>query len=265
MAQVGISTSGIGTDRGDAVTRLLERFHRYTGHAAPSTMAKALKAYDLHIPLMYLNNIQKNCKGCLLSRKNQGQYKSTQSTNDGVTCYVDITEPKTVKGFQGAKYIIVFVEDGDESVHAEVLNRKADALLSIINYLNYNPHINIMRVDNAGELTSNAVKDGLMRKFVGLETVAPGVSESNGKVERKHQHLKSICERFMADCGCALAPELWPWFVQAAVNAVNSSWNDRSQGIPADLRRRRLNIKSMRCPYATGDVVNFTYRNEEKS
>lgn len=104
-----------------------------------------------------------------------------------------------------------------------------------------------------------------MERFTGLETVAPGYSESNGKVERKHQHLKMITEKFMSDCGCQFAPELWPWFIQAAANAINASWNSKAQGIPADLRRRRLSIKGTRCPFATGDVVNFTYRNEDKS
>lgn len=142
MSEVGISSRGIGLHRRDTVHRLLERIHRYTGHASPSTMQKAFKAYELETPMMYLNNVVKECKGCLTSRKNQQSYKLCEKTSDMITCYVDITEPKTTRGFQGAKYIIIFVEDGDESLYAEVLNRRADALLSIINYLNDNPHVN---------------------------------------------------------------------------------------------------------------------------
>lgn len=190
---------------------------------------------------------------------------SNESRGDKITAYVDITEPKTARGLQGARYIINFVEDGDETVYAEVLNRKNDALLSITNYLNRYPHINALRVDNAGELTSNAVKDRLMEKIVGLETIAPGVSQSNGKIERKHLHLKQVCEKLMADCGCDMAPELWPWFIVGAVNAINASWNTKIHGVPQERLRRRLGISRSRCPYAVGDVVNFFYKNEEKS
>lgn len=120
MKEVGISSRGIGEGRSDTTHRLLERIHRYVGHASPSTMQKAFKAYNVSIPLSYLTNVQHNCPGCLSSRKNQSKYRLIDSRSDLITCYVDITEPKSVKGFQGAKYIIVFVEDGDESVYVEV-------------------------------------------------------------------------------------------------------------------------------------------------
>lgn len=58
-------------------------------------------------------------------------------------------------------------------------------------------------------------------------------------------------------------PELWPWFVTYATNALNHRLNNRTHNIPIESYRKRLGIEKPSSPiFSFNDVVTFIYTNE---
>lgn len=242
MKDLGISTMGINPQLESALERLILRIHRFVGHAPATIISKLAHYYNVIVSPSEIQGVVESCSTCIHSRKNAKPVKAVTKTHDLTIAYTDITQPTTKDGIHGAKYIACFVDDADEVVYTAVMSKKSQYIHHLVDYLKRNPHIDIIRSDNAPEIIQEKNKDILARNNVILETSAPGSSRSIGKVERTHQTLKKLIEKAMVDMGLHDNPELWPWLVPYATNALNNRFNERIQDIPTHSRNKRLGL-----------------------
>lgn len=69
----------------------------------------------------------------------------------------------------------------------------------------------------------------------------------------------------MVDIGFQDNPELWPWVLPYATNAINSCFNEKIQDTPINSYKRRMGLEKKVDQFAFGDVVLFKYGNEKVS
>lgn len=181
----------------------------------------------------------------------------------GATAQMDLTEP-AIRGDGGFRYICTIVDCSTGYVQCEAIANKASAVTVAAHFLDNNPHVTSLRVDNAGELTGKSMQATTQRQGVALEEVAPGASGSNGAVERAHGTVKRKIDEMMKDLGFSERTELWPWFVKGAQAAINFTHSKSKNGIPALLRSDILTKSHGKRfhdlpfpPFAFKDTVKF--------
>eukprot|EP00965_Chrysotila_dentata_P139870 4623925-Pleurochrysis_carterae.AAC.2 len=89
----------------------------------------------------------------------------------------------------GQQYVINFHDHYSDLSMSYLLARKSDAFGAIQHYLGFCNfyHVTVRRVlnDNAGDLTSNQIRDFLLHRGITLNTISPHVPRQNGMCERQ--------------------------------------------------------------------------------
>lgn len=183
---------------------------------------------------------------------------------------MDLTEPE-IRGDGGYRYICSIYDSSTGFVYCEPLIKKSSAVTVAAHFLSINPHVSTLRVDNAGELTGTSMQSVAQRQGVAIEEVSPGASASNGGVERSHRTIKNKIDLMMQELQFGRRTEYWPWFVKAAQGAINYSYSNSKDGIPAVLRSDVLSQQFGRKyqalplpPFAYRDVVKFKTPRDKK-
>lgn len=198
---------------------LLSRLHRLLGHPNREAFITTLNGYGLAIPDDRCLDFYEACRVCSLTG-NSRQSKIDKHIRRGVLAQQDLTEFSR-PGIGGYKYVSVIIETTTKYISVHNCRSKRDSLIHAANFLNSNPHVTALRVDGAGELNSDAMKEIVNKHGVGLEGAAPGASESLGGVERANLTIKDKVMKLMQELEIEIRGDLWPWFTSAAASAHN--------------------------------------------
>lgn len=153
---------------------------------------------------------------------------------------MDITEPAN-PGCDGYRYISTIVDTSTGFIDAYNCKNRTDAVIHLCNFLDKNPHIKTVRVDGAPEFHSERAYEAVTKRGVGLQTTAPGASQSLGAAERANRTIKDKITVLLLTLGLENKPHLWPWFTTAAVSCINyTATPSRNGSCPAKLRHEAL-------------------------
>lgn len=115
-------------------------------------MKKVAQHYGVLLKVNDIQGIIESCSTCIHSRKNAKPLRSIEKSHQLIIAYTDITQPHTKEGINGAKYIATFIDDADEVIYTAVLSKRSQYIYHLVEYLKKNPHIDIIRSDNAPEI-----------------------------------------------------------------------------------------------------------------
>ncbi|MCH8491080.1 MAG: DDE-type integrase/transposase/recombinase, partial [Oceanicaulis sp.] len=204
------------------------------------------------------------CEGKTKRAKPQGKEDRTQDWIRGGMAQADYTQT-AIEGLNGIKYILTIYDCQTGYITAEAHRQRKDAPQTIARFLIRNPHISLLRMDNAQEFKSQELTAICNKLGVSMEYSAPGSSQSIGGAERAHQTLKRHLDTCIIHFGAQSRPEVWPWMLDSAVFAINNVISDRRQNTPHKLRETELkkHNKTKETTYHPkdiqfGDPVYFT-------
>lgn len=177
---------------------------------------------------------------------------------------MDFTET-SVGGLGGYRYICTIIDTSTGLIDARPCAVRLDAAIHLASFLDMNPHIKSVRVDGAAEFHSEQMKAVMVKRGVGLETIAPGVSESLGSAERANRTIKDKISVLLLSLGLEEKPSLWPFFVHAAAECINHTASPGRDGkSPVEVRRMLAGDNSTpEAPaFGFGEPVFFRTRRE---
>ncbi len=139
--------------------------------------------------------------------------------------HMDIKGPCRTPSFQGHKYAVIFVDDCTHFSWVTFIASKADLFQVVKRFYADTAPIRLshpwccLRCDNAGENSSDQLKNWLIEKGVRLETSTPHEPWQNGRAEVHIRHLMSIARTSLTASG--LGGRFWARAVSYANDVSN--------------------------------------------
>jgi transposase InsO family protein len=155
-----------------------------------------------------------------MTTKPYPQEAQNRREDPGELTHSDIWGPARVESLKKSKYAILFTDDATRHCKPDFLKRRDEAFEKIKEYIawverqyGYTPKV--LRVDNAKELTSGAVKTWLKARGITLQNPAPYAHSSNGVAERFNQTIIELARAMLI--AKDLPAFLWESAVEYAV------------------------------------------------
>jgi hypothetical protein len=121
--------------------------------------------------------------------------------------HMDLKGPFTIPSFSGHKYILIFVDDHSHFSWLFFIQSKSEVLDHVKRFFADTALIRkkfpwcCLRCDNAGENTSDSIRNWYVEKGIRLETSTPHEPWQNGRVESHINHLSNIARTVMNSSG----------------------------------------------------------------
>ena len=210
---VSLLTKGVNSNSTQAEQLLL--WHNRLGHLNFQAVSKATG-----IPLPKDMPI---CEDCIIGKQHCQSFPPSitpKSTAPLQLVHTDVCGPQRVASHSGCVYFVVFIDDYSRYTATYVLQHKSDVFKTFKKYQIWTEKqtghtLRILRSDNGGEYTSNAMSQYLSDRGILHQTTVPETSQQNGVSERG---IRTLMEKVRSMLHAAAMSH--PWWAEALMTAT---------------------------------------------
>jgi len=190
------------------------------------------------------------CEDCIIGKQHRRSFPPSvtpKSSTPLQLVHTDVCGPQRVASHSGCVYFVVFVDDYSRYTVTLPLQHKSEVFEAFKRYQTWaekqtGHSLRILRSDNGGEYTSNAMGQYLTEKGIAHQTTVPATSQQNGVSERT---IRTLMEKVRSMLHAAAMSH--PWWIEALMTATYTK-----NASPA----RKLNWKSP-CELFLGKQINL--------
>ena len=212
------------------------KMHQRLGHLNVESLIKMLK--DNGFDVTGDKQAVKDCESCKLGKMHRlpkPTKAKTRSTRPLERAHTDVCGPMPVHSVaEGAKYMLVFVDDYSRYVETAFITTKgeaADKLQELINY--WEQHLGVrlkfIRSDNGGEFTGYVIVKFFRDKGIHHERTVPGNPHMDGVSERMNCTLEERARTGMIAAGMHMI--FWAEAIRWAADVTNNVPCSANKGI----------------------------------
>jgi transposase InsO family protein len=189
-SNIRTNKSSIATEYTPPPLNTMDIAHTRLGHLHEQGIKQAIKN-NLLLNLNVNSNDELNpCISCITGKARKGTppRSTTKTTAIGDLIHMDIIGPINPITRSGHRFILTIVDDFSNVAHTWALKNKGEAYTNVVNHvlhvINQHGRVKIIRSDNGGEFTSNAMEAFLLSKGIQHQRTVRCSSFQNGVDER---------------------------------------------------------------------------------
>jgi transposase InsO family protein len=222
-SNIRTNKSSIATEYPPPPLNTMDMAHTRLGHLHERGIKQAIKN-KLLLNLNVNSNDKLNpCLGCITGKARKGtpSRSTTKIFAIGDLIHMDLIGPINPITRSGHRFILTIIDDFSNVAHTWALKNKGEAYKNVVNHvlqvINQHGRVKVIRSDNGGEFTSNAMEAFLLSKGIQHQRTVRCSSFQNGVDERFNLTLLNGMRASHISSGIPL--NLW----NESMNAVTHS------------------------------------------